>query len=148
MTVQFRPADRNEVPAVVALLADDMLGRTREGTDMQPYLAAFDAMQAQGGNQLIVGLLDDRIVACYQIVFIPGVSAAAVRRAQIEGVRVASDMRGRGIGAQLIADAETRARAAGCVQMQLTTNQSRLDAQRFYDRLGFTPSHIGYKKTL
>ena len=115
---------------------------------MQPYLAAFDAMQAQGGNLLIVGLLNDRIVACYQIVLIPGVSAAGVCRAQIEGVRVASDMRGRGIGAQLIADAETRARAAGCVQMQLTTNQSRLDAHRFYDRLGFTPSHIGYKKTL
>ena len=148
MTVQFRPAHREEVPAVVALLADDMLGRTREGTDMQPYLAAFDAMQAQGGNLLVVGLLNDRIVACYQIVFIPGVSAAGVCRAQIEGVRVASDMRGRGIGAQLIADAETRARAAGCVQMQLTTNQSRLDAHRFYDRLGFTPSHIGYKKTL
>lgn len=148
MTLQFRPAHREEVPAVVALLADDMLGRTREGTDMQPYLAAFDAMQAQGGNLLIVGLLNDRIVACYQIVLIPGVSAAGVCRAQIEGVRVASDMRGRGIGAQLIADAETRARAAGCVQMQLTTNQSRLDAHRFYDRLGFTPSHIGYKKTL
>lgn len=148
MTLRFRPASRDEVPAVVALLADDMLGRTREGADMQPYLAAFDAMQAQGGNQLIVGLLGDRIVACYQIVFIPGLSAAASLRAQIEGVRVASDLRGKGIGAQLVADATARAQAAGCGQMQLTTNRTRTDAHRFYDRLGFTPSHIGYKKTL
>lgn len=148
MTVQFRPASRAEVPAVLSLLADDMLGRNREGTDIQPYLAAFDAMQAQGGNLLIVGLLKHRIVACYQLVLIPGLSAAAALRAQIEGVRVASDLRGQGIGAQLIADAEMRARAAGCRQMQLTTNRARTDAHRFYDRLGFTPSHIGYKKTL
>lgn len=148
MNVRFRPAYRDEVPAVVALLADDVLGQARERADMEPYLAAFDAMQAQTGNMLVVGLLDDRIVACYQILFIPGLSAAAARRAQIEGVRVASDLRGRGLGAQLIADAEDRARAAGCGQMQLTTNSSRTDAHRFYDRLGFTPSHIGYKKAL
>lgn len=115
---------------------------------MQPYLASFDAMQAQGGNLPVIGLLDDRIVACYQLVLISGLSAAAALRAQIEGVRVASDLRGQGIGAQLIADAEARARAAGCGQMQLTTNRVRVDAHRFYDRLGFTPSHVGYKKTL
>ncbi|MGN7869252.1 aminoalkylphosphonic acid N-acetyltransferase [Paracoccus haematequi] len=148
MTVRFRPAHRDDIPAVAALLADDILGRTREGADMAPYLAAFDAMQAQGGNMLVVGLSDDRIVACYQIVFIPGLSATASLRAQIEGVRVASDLRGRGIGARLIADAEDRARAAGCGLMQLTTNRTRVDAHRFYDRTGFTPSHIGYKKPL
>ncbi len=148
MNLRFRPAHRDEVPAVAALLADDMLGRTREGADMQPYLAAFDAMQAQGGNLQIVGLLDDRTVACYQFILIPGLSATAALRAQIEGVRVASGLRGQGIGAQLIADAEARARAAGCGRMQLTTDRSRADAHRFYDRLGFTPSHIGYKKAL
>ena len=79
MTVRFRPALRDEVPAVVALLADDVLGRAREGADMDPYLAAFDAMQAQNGNMLVVGLLGDRIVACYQILFISGLSAAAAR---------------------------------------------------------------------
>ncbi|WP_295045973.1 GNAT family N-acetyltransferase [uncultured Paracoccus sp.] len=148
MTVAFRPALRDEVPAVVALLADDILGRTREGGDMATYLAAFDAMQRQDGNMLIVGLLDDRIVACYQLLLIPGLSATASLRAQIEAVRVASDLRGRGIGASLIADAEARARTAGCGQMQLTTNRTRVDAHRFYDRTGFTPSHIGYKKPL
>ena len=148
MKVRFRAANRDEVPAVVAMLADDVFGKGREKADMRPYLAAFDAMQAQTGNHLVVGLLDDRIVACYQIVFLPGLSVAAALRAQIEGVRVASDLRGQGIGAQLMADAEVRARAAGCTQMQLTTNRARTDAHRFYDRLGFTPSHIGYKKTL
>ncbi|GGF65110.1 N-acetyltransferase [Paracoccus acridae] len=148
MKVRFRAAKRDEVPAVVAMLADDVFGKGREKADMRPYLAAFDAMQAQTGNHLVVGLLDDRIIACYQIVFLPGLSVAAALRAQIEGVRVASDLRGQGIGAQLMADAEARARAAGCTQMQLTTNRARTDAHRFYDRLGFTPSHIGYKKTL
>ena len=95
MTVQFRPASRDEVPAVLSLLADDVLGRNREGTDLQPYLAAFDAMRAQGGNHVIVGLLEDRIVACYQLVLILGLSAAAALRAQIEGVRVASDLAAR-----------------------------------------------------
>ena len=148
MTVLFRPAARDEVPAVVALLADDILGQARETTDPAPYLSAFDAMLRQGENHLIVGLSGDRLVACYQLIFIPGLSAKATLRAQIEGVRVASDLRGRGIGALLVADAEARARAAGCGQMQLTTNRTRTDAHRFYDRLGFTPSHIGYKKTL
>lgn len=148
MTVAFRPGGRDDIGAVVALLADDMLGQSREVADLQPYLAAFQAMQDQGGNHLVVGVLDDRIVACYQLIILPGLSAAATRRAQIEGVRVASDLRGRGIGAQLVADAETRARDAGCGLIQLTTNRSRGDARRFYDRLGFTPSHIGYKKAI
>ena len=133
---------------VVALLADDLLGKTREGADLAPYLAAFDAMQAEGANHLIVGAGDTDIVACYQITFISGLSLSAARRAQIEGVRVASTHRGQGIGAALIRDAETRARAAGCTLLQFTTNKNRADAHRFYDRLGFTASHIGYKKSL
>ena len=148
MTVRFRPASRDDVRAVAALLADDMLGQGRETADMRVYLAAFDAMQAQGSNHLIVGLMGDDIVAYYQLLLISGLSSSGARRAQIEGVRVASDRRRAGIGAQLIADAEGRARDAGCSQMQLTTDRSRVDAHRFYDRLGFTPSHIGYKKAL
>lgn len=144
----FRPATRADVPAVMALLADDILGRTREAADRDRYLAAFDAMRAEGQNHLIVAEIAGEIVACYQITFISGLSLGAARRAQIEGVRVASDHRGRKIGEALIADAETRARAAGCVLMQFTTNKSRDDAHRFYDRMGFTPSHIGYKKPL
>ncbi|HWL56082.1 MAG TPA: GNAT family N-acetyltransferase [Paracoccus sp. (in: a-proteobacteria)] len=148
MTVTFRAASRDDVPAVVALLSDDALGRSRETDDPAPYLAAFDAMQAEGANHLIIGTTGDEVVACYQITFISGLSLTASRRAQIEGVRVAGHLRGQRIGEALIGDAEARARAAGCTLLQFTTNKSRADAHRFYDRLGFTPSHIGYKKSL
>nr|WP_233253365.1 GNAT family N-acetyltransferase [Paracoccus binzhouensis] len=129
-------------------MRDDMLGQAREGDDFAPYLAAWEAMQAEPGNQLIVGMIGDEVVACYQITFISGLSLSAARRAQIEGVRVRPDLRGQRIGAALIGDAEARARAAGCALLQFTTNRSRADAHRFYDKLGFTPSHIGYKKFL
>jgi GNAT superfamily N-acetyltransferase len=145
---QFRPATAADVPAVVALLSDDILGRTREQKEEAAYLAAFRAMQADGNNHLVVGEEGGRIIATYQITFISGLSHKAARRAQVESVRVASDLRGKGIGAALMADAETRARAAGCTLMQLTTNKTRADAHRFYERLGFTPSHIGYKRDL
>ena len=144
----WREATRVDVPAVVALLADDVLGHGRESADLAPYLAAFDAMQDEGGNRLIVAEQDGRVVACYQLTLISGLSLTATRRAQVEGVRVAADLRGRGLGAALMADAEARARAAGCQLIQLTTNATRTDAHRFYARLGFTPSHIGFKKTL
>lgn len=144
----WREATRVDVPAVVALLADDVLGHGRESADLAPYLAAFDAMQDEGGNRLIVAEQDGRVVACYQLTLISGLSLTAARRAQVEGVRVAADLRGRGLGAALMADAEARARAAGCHLIQLTTNATRTDAHRFYARLGFTPSHIGFKKPL
>ena len=136
----WREATRADVAAVVALLADDVFGRGREGTDLTPYLAAFDAMQREGDNRLIVAEAEGRVVACYQITLISGLSLSAARRA--------ADRRGRGLGAALIADAEARARAGGATLLQFTTNAARTDAQRFYQRLGFTPSHIGFKKTL
>lgn len=147
-TIIWRAARREDVAAVVALLADDLLGQARETPDLTPYLAAFDAMQAEAANQLIVGEHDGQVIACYQITFISGLSLSAARRAQIEGVRTAASHRGQGIGAALIQDAEARARDAGCRLIQFTTNKARSDAHRFYDRMGFTPSHIGYKKPL
>lgn len=144
----FRPATSEDVPAVVVLLSDDVLGRTRETGDTTKYAAAFAAMQSEGQNHIIVAEAGGDIVACYQITFISGLSLSAARRAQIEGVRVAASHRGQGLGKVLIDDAEARARAAGCALMQFTTNKSRDDAHRFYDRMGFTPSHIGYKKPL
>lgn len=145
---RFREAVRADVPAVVALLSDDFLGSAREAEDPEIYLAAFDAMQAEHGNTLVVGERDGRIVATYQITFISGLSLRASRRAQIESVRVSSDLRGAGIGADLIADAEARARAAGCRLMQLTMNSARVQTRRFYERHGFTPSHTGFKREL
>ncbi|MDO5705592.1 MAG: GNAT family N-acetyltransferase [Paracoccus sp. (in: a-proteobacteria)] len=144
----WREATRADVSAVMAMLADDMLGQGRETANLAPYLAAFDAMRAEGANHLIVAEDAGQVVACYQITFISGLSLSAARRAQIESVRVAASHRGQGLGALLIADAEERARAAECRLMQFTTNKARGDAHRFYDRLGFTASHIGYKKAL
>lgn len=144
----FRPATRDDVAQIVVLLGDDLLGKTRETPDLAPYLAAFDAMQTEAGNQLIVGEKDGRVGACYQITFISGLSLTATRRAQVEGVRIASHLRGQGYGVLLFEDAEARARAAGCTLLQLTSNKARDSAHRFYDRIGMVPSHLGYKKTL
>ncbi|WP_299777832.1 GNAT family N-acetyltransferase [uncultured Roseobacter sp.] len=148
MTLTFRPAERHEVAAIVALLQDDMLGSAREGSDLETYLAAFDRMTTEGGNQLIVGIDGNQVVATYQLTFISGLSLRAARRAQIESVRVSSDLRGQGVGHRMIEDAVQRARDAGCSLIQLTMNKSRTDSARFYGDLGFTPSHIGYKRNL
>lgn len=144
----FRHARREDVPAIVALLADDVLGRAREFADLDQSLSAFDSMAAELHNSLIVAEIAGRVVACYQLTFISGLSLSAARRAQIEAIRVDAACRGQGIGEALMGDAEARAREAGCRLLQFTTNKTRHDAHRFYDRLGFTSSHIGYKKPL
>lgn len=148
MQVRFREADREDVPAIVALLLDDALGATREISAPDLYFSAFDAMKAESSNTLIVGEMDGRIVATYQLTFISGLSHRATRRAQVESVRVAAELRGRGIGRRMMADAEARARAAGCRLLQLTTHASRNRAREFYDALGYEPSHVGYKHRL
>ncbi|WP_343081565.1 GNAT family N-acetyltransferase [Ostreiculturibacter nitratireducens] len=147
--IRFREAETEDVPAVVALLRDDALGAAREGEDPGGYLAAFERMRGEGANHLIVGEDEaGRIVGTYQITFISGLSLRAARRAQVESVRVAADLRGAGVGAAMMADAEARARAAGCRLIQLTTNATRERARAFYEGLGFTPSHIGFKREL
>lgn len=145
---RFREARREDVAAVVALLSDDALGMRRDCLGLEGYLGAFDQMQQDAGNRLIVGEVAGRIVATYQFMVITGLSLRAARRAQVESVRVAADLRGQGIGAALMADAEARARAAGCRLLQLTSSAKRLRARKFYEELGFTPSHIGYKRDL
>jgi GNAT superfamily N-acetyltransferase len=144
----WRLATRADVPDVVALLTDDDLGRAREAADMAPYLAAFDAMQTEGNNSLIVGEQGGVVVATYQLTVISGLSLRATRRAQVESVRVAAALRSLGIGAALMADAEARARAAGCGLIQLTTNRDRARAHAFYAAQGYQPTHLGFKKTL
>lgn len=146
--IRWREARREDVPAIVALLIEDDLGAARETDDMAVYFAAFDAMAYEYGNQLIVGEAEGRVVATYQLTFITGLSLRASRRAQIEAVRVAAKVRSGGIGAALVRDAEMRAVDAGCALIQLTTNALRADAHRFYERAGFVPSHVGFKKSL
>lgn len=148
MRVAFRPARREDVAAIVAMLAEDPLGARREGADLAPYLAAFDRIAADPNLHLIVGETRGRVIATYQLAILHGLSLRAATRAQVESVRVAADLRGQGIGGQLMADAEARARGAGARLIQLTTHKSRARAHAFYERLGFTASHIGYKRDL
>lgn len=146
--IRWREALRADVPAIVALLRDDALGAARESGDMADYLAAFDAMSYEYGNALIVGEVDGRVVATYQLTFITGLSRRASRRAQIESVRVTAKLRSEGVGGALMRDAEMRATHAGCTLIQLTSDKTREDAQRFYEKAGYTASHIGFKKSL
>ncbi|MFY0681087.1 MAG: GNAT family N-acetyltransferase [Thalassovita sp.] len=147
--MRFRIAERADVPAIVDLLADDVLGVGRESvSELTPYLAAFDQIQSEDSNLLIVGELEGVIIATYQLTVMSGLSLHATRRAHVEGVRVASSLRGQGVGKRMFDDVEARARALGCGLLQLATNKSRDDAQRFYGRLGYVDSHIGFKKAL
>ena len=148
MAVIFRNAMRDDVAEIVAMLADDPLGQGREGADLAPYLAAYDEIAANPTHQLILGEIAGRIVATCQLTILAGLSRQGAKRALVEAVRVQADLRSHGIGAALMAECETRARAAGARVLQLTTDKSRARAHAFYDRLGFSPSHIGYKKSL
>ena len=149
--VVIRAGRREDLPAVVRLLADDPLGAGREcyAEPLPPaYAAAFEAMERQGGNELLVAELGGAVVGCLQLTLIPGLSRLGATRAQIEGVRVDARARGRQIGEALVRAAIDRARAAGCALVQLTTDRTREDAHRFYERLGFTATHLGMKLDL
>ena len=148
MKIIFRPATLEDIDVVLELYQDDSLGHAREGAEVEAYRKAFLRMSREGNNHLIVGEWDGRVIATYQLTFITGLSLKAARRAQIESVRVASYLRSRRIGEAMIKDAEARALKAGCDLMQLTMNKARSDTARFYTRLGFTASHIGYKRDL
>lgn len=149
--VEIRQATRDDLPAIVALIADDALGSARE--DLRPplndaYAAAFEAI-ARDANQLLV-VADDggTVVGCLQITFIPGLSRVGQWRGQIESVRVASGRRSAGIGRAMIEWAIAACRVRGCGFVQLTTDKSRARAHAFYERLGFTASHEGMKLKL
>jgi ribosomal protein S18 acetylase RimI-like enzyme len=147
--ITLRAATRDDVPAIIALLADDPLGRTREDTgDPEIYLRAFDDMEAQGGNTALVAERAGTVIGCLQLTMIPGLSRRGMKRGQIEGVRVSAACRGLGIGERLIRHAMDIARAEGCGLVQFTSDVSRPDAHRFYERLGFVASHAGFKLTL
>ena len=148
MSVTFREATPADISAVVSLLLEDALGQTRESQNLDDYVAAFHAMAEEPMNFLLVGEIAGRIVATYQLVVISGVSRRGSRRAQVEGVRVAKDLRSQGLGHALMADAETRAKALGASLIQLTSDKTRERTHDFYLREGYAPSHIGFKKPL
>ena len=147
--MQVRRARAQDVPTLVALYADDVHGAARETPDdIAPYYAAFAAIAAEPHQELVVAERDGRVVGTLQLTFIHQLSARGGTVAQIEAVRIARDLRGRGLGGELLHWAIARARAAGCRRVQLTTNKARHDAQRFYARLGFVASHEGMKLEL
>jgi len=147
--LEIRRATRDDVPFIVAMLRDDHLGAARESEPGDPvYLAAFADIAADPNQWLVVGVRAGEVVATMQLTIIPGLSRRGARRALIEAVRVRSDLRGGGYGRILIGWAIDKARAEGCVMVQLTTDRSRVDAHRFYEGLGFEGSHLGYKLML
>jgi GNAT superfamily N-acetyltransferase len=147
----FRRATEQDVPAIIGLLADDTLGSSREATgreSIQQYLSAFRAVDADPNQFLLMVEDDARIVGTLQLTFIPGLSRGGQKRGLIEAVRVASDRRGEKIGEAMFAWALEKCRRESCGIVQLTTDKSRAEAHRFYERLGFEPSHVGYKMML
>lgn len=144
----FRRAVAADVPAIVALLADDVLGATREKPGDPAYDAAFAAIEADPNQLLAVAEQDGAIVGCLQLTFLPGLSHRGVWRGQIESVRVAGARRGSGIGRRFLGWAIEQCRARGCTMVQLTTSNSRTEAKRFYESLGFVASHQGMKHTI
>ena len=145
--VKIRPAHRNDVAAIVTMLADDALGRGRERLEdpLPPsYFQAFERVERDPNIQLVVAEGEGgEVVGCLQLCILPGLSSQGASRALIEDVRVASHSRGRGIGEQLVRWAVAEAQAKGCKLIELLTHNTRVDAQRFYKRLGFQASHVG-----
>ncbi|GAP45913.1 GNAT family N-acetyltransferase [Streptomyces azureus] len=147
--LEIRPATADDVPAIVGMLADDPLGAQRESPDdLTPYLAALERLSADPNQRLVVAVREGRVVGTLQLTIIPGLSRRGATRSIIEGVRVHADERGSGLGTQLIEWAIDESRHQGCQLVQLTSDNTRTDAHRFYERLGFTASHTGFKLSL
>jgi len=149
--VQIRAATIDDLPVLVQMLADDMLGSQREDVSeplASSYVAAFEAIEDDPNNEILVAVMDERVVAALQITYTPSLSYQGSWRATLESVRTARDVRGRGIGSVLVQHAIERARERGCGSVQLTTHKLRTDARRFYERLGFAASHEGMKISL
>ena len=151
-SIKIRPAVEGDIPEIVRMLADDPLGSQRErSSDPLPvsYYAAFEAIQQDSNNELVVGETEDgRIIAALQLTFTPYITHQGGWRATIEGVRVDRQFRGSGLGRDLFAWAIRRAQDRGCHLVQLTTDKERPEALRFYESLGFTASHEGMKLKL
>lgn len=149
--MECRKANETDLPSIVRLLADDELGSQRERfEDPLPvaYYDAFNAMESQVGNQIILAVENEKVIGCLQLTIILGLARQGMKRAQIEGVRVDRNYRGKKIGEKLFEEAISIAKSEKCGMVQLTTDKQRGDAHRFYERLGFSASHEGMKLIL
>ncbi|MFD9242991.1 GNAT family N-acetyltransferase [Streptomyces sp. NPDC059556] len=147
--LEIRPATAEDLEAIVAMLADDPLGAQRESPDdLGPYLVAFERLANDPQQHLVVAVRGDKVVGTLQLTIIPGLSRRGATRSIIEGVRIHAEERGSGLGTQLIEWAVEESGRQGCRLVQLTSDVTRTDAHRFYERLGFEASHLGFKKNL
>jgi GNAT superfamily N-acetyltransferase len=147
----FRAAMAADLPAIIALLADDELGQSREkaGEPLdQRYREAFRAIEADANQFLAVAVLGDTVIGTLQISFVPGLARLGSWRGQLEAVRIAAAHRNGGLGRQMVEWVIEQCSARGCAMVQFTTDKRRKDAQRFYERIGFVASHEGYKLPL
>ncbi|MFD8045764.1 GNAT family N-acetyltransferase [Streptomyces chartreusis] len=147
--LEIRPAATDDIPAIVGMLADDPLGARRESLDdLTPYLAAFGRLTGDPNQHLVVAVREGRVIGTLQLTVIPGLSRRGATRSIIEAVRIHADERGSGLGTRLIEWAIDESRRQNCQLVQLTSDKSRTDAHRFYERLGFAASHAGFKLEL
>ncbi|SNS26089.1 GNAT family N-acetyltransferase [Antarctobacter heliothermus] len=147
--LSIRLAQQADLPALIALYADDDIGQTREWTTPDhAYQSAFDAIDADPNHLLLVGEMEGVIAATLLLSFIPGLSRHGAWRAQIEAMRVARALRGQGLGQMLLDWAVDTARRRGCTLVQLTSDRRRSEAHRFYESAGFSPTHFGFKRSL
>lgn len=147
----FRRATRDDLSYIVRMLADDALGASREAYTTplpESYYEAFEALDGDANNELVVAEIEGKVIGTLQITYIPSISYQGRWRAQIESVRVSAEVRSRGIGRRLMAWAIERARQRECHLVQLASHKSRSDAIRFYQGLGFAASHEGMKLRL
>ena len=147
--VVIRPATAADVSGIVAMLVDDEIAAAREAPDdLTPYRAAFEAINADPNQVLVVAERNGELLGTLQLTIIAGLSRVGAYRGLVEGVRVAAAARGTGLGTTLMEWSIEESRARGCKIIQLTSDKARVDAHRFYDRLGFTASHEGFKLLL
>jgi len=148
MSIQYRQSTREDLPAIVQMLVEDELGAKRERFETplpQSYYTAFEAIESNPNQEILVAELDGEVIGTLQLMFLPSLSYQGGTRAQVESVRIVRRLRGQGIGAEMMRWAIERARQRGCHLMQLTSHKSRADAHRFYEKLGFVMSHVGMK---
>ncbi|MEV5978813.1 GNAT family N-acetyltransferase [Streptomyces sp. NPDC052114] len=147
--LEIRPAVTEDLPAIVGMLADDPLGAARESPDdLTPYVTAFERLAGDPNQHLVVAVREGRVVGTLQLTIVPGLSRKGSTRSIIEGVRVHADERGSGLGTRFIEWAVEESRRQNCQLVQLTSDATRTDAHRFYERLGFEASHVGFKLQL
>lgn len=147
--LKLRQATRDDLDAMIALLANDKLGAGREKPGDPAYAKAFADMEHDPNNELwVIEGPDAPVLGVLQLTFIPGLSRLGAKRAMIESVRVADELQGRGVGRWFFTQMIERAREQGAVLVQLTSDKTRPDAIRFYESLGFVGSHEGFKLKL